>query len=190
MAKGSLSESPLTQLLGVDWRLRDMRPVEDLQLRTTGAQVQGWNLPHPETSAHPLLKPPSVQQPGVALLVACEQTRSELLALRDPKGQGLTTAHPCPRSHRWGEGRGRGSLEVGLEEAARPGSAGGGDSSQLQIESANGFSLMRKARLIMTNRWEQQAKRVTRAPLAARRGQPRPPASGLGAPNSILPEWA
>lgn len=50
-------------------------------------------------------------------------------------------------------------MEVSLEEAAGPGSAGGGDSSQLQIKSTNGFSLMRKARLIMTNRWEQQAKR-------------------------------
>lgn len=54
---------------------------------------------------------------------------------------------------------GWGSPEVSLEEAAGPGGAGGGDSSQLQIKSANGFSLMRKAGLIMTNHQEQQAKR-------------------------------
>lgn len=136
--------------------------LEARQPRRTGARPRAGasptrRLPAP-SSAETI---DSVQQPYLALIqLFCEQPRSELHGsqgvLRDKDLQLPTLA----QRRTGGRGGGWGSPEVSLEEAAGPGGAGGGsDSSQLQIKSANGFSSMRKAGLIMTNHQEQQAKR-------------------------------
>lgn len=72
---------------------------------------------------------------------------------------------------------------------AQPGPCPRQHSSQLLIKPANGFLLMRKAGLIMTNRWKQRAKWRHVPHSLPPGGAAAPPAADLRSPNPDL-RWA
>lgn len=78
------------------------------------------------------------------------------------------------------------SPEGTLEEVAQPGPCPRLHSALLLIKPANGFLLMRKARLIMTNRWEQRAKRRHVPDWLPLGGAAAPPTPAPGSPNLAL----
>lgn len=99
----------------------------------------------------------------------------------------------CPSAGRGGAGGAglalRATLRATRRDAAQPGPRPRQHSSQLLIKPANGFLLMRKAGLIMTNRWEQPAKRRHVPHSLPPGGAAAPPAPDLRSPNLDL-RWA